>query len=176
MITYPPWYEGGCRDVERELKNLFDRLLRDYNTADDYSIVSWIPPDYVSRLNAGVVYLRIYRLGGPLNIESRNWVDQARVQFAALAPSRDDSWDLIIFVREMLYGGFYHGARVIHDEPSLPTTFIQTPGEVVGPQLLPEPMRDERLVAVTFDIHVDRPRGLPDYRDDILEQLRGNGS
>lgn len=168
MITYPQWYEGGCRDVERELKNVFDRLL------GGVSVVSWIPPDYVAQLNAGVTYLRIYRLGGQLNIETKNWVDQARVQIAVLAKSRDTAWELMNFVRVVLYEGFYHGGRVASEEPSLPMVFIQTPGEIIGPQLLPEPMRDERLVAVTFDIHVDKPRGLPDYRDAILDQLRGS--
>lgn len=166
MITYPDWYEGGCRDVEKELKSLFEKLL------SGVTVVSWIPPDYVSQLNSGVTYLRVYRLGGQLNIETKNWVDQARVQLAVLATSRDAAWELMTFVREVLYSGFYHGGRVVRSDIS--TTFMQTPGEIVGPQLVPEPMRDERLVAVTFDIHVDRPRRLPNYRNNILEQLRGN--
>lgn len=168
MITYPSWYKGGCRDVERELKNAYEKLL------GGVTIVSWLPPDYVSQLNAGVTYLRVFRLGGQLNIETKNWVDQARVQFAVLAQSRDTAWDLMIFVREILYGGFIDGVRVSHEDPSIPTTFMQTPGEVVGPQLMPELMRDERLVACTFDIHIDRPRGLPHYREYILDQLKGD--
>ena len=38
------------------------------------------------------------------------------------------------------------------------------PGEIVGPQLVPEQFRDERLVPVTFEVHADRRKGLPDYR------------
>jgi hypothetical protein len=32
---------------------------------------------------------------------------------------------------------------------------------------LPEQIRDDRLVPVTFEIQTDRPKGLPDYREQL---------
>lgn len=126
-------------------------------------VVSWVPPDYASQLASGIAYLRIFRLGGRINVDSKSWVDETRVQFAALSASRDDSWHLIEFVRQILYA-FRFGGAVIG---SASTAFIVVDGEVVGPQLIPEQMRDERLVPVTFEVHVDRPKGLPNYRQEL---------
>lgn len=154
MIGYPAWYEGGCPDVERVMKTLFDGLLA------NVEVVSWMPPDYADTLAAGGSFLRIYRLGGRINVENRAWVDEARVQFAALCTSRDESWQLVEFVRQMLYA-FRDGGTVVGQTA---TTFVAVAGEVVGPQLIPEQMRDERLVSVTFDVHTNRPKGLPEYR------------
>lgn len=156
MIGYPAWYAGGCPDVEKVLKDLFTSLLT------GVEVVSWLPPDYANKLESGTAYLRVFRLGGQLNIDRRAWVDQTRVQFAALSASRDDATNLMEFVRQVLYayadGGHVHGET---------TTFIQVAGEIVGPQLIPEQMRDERLIAVTFEIRTDRPKGLPDYRHEL---------
>ena len=44
---------------------------------------------------------------------------------------------------------------------------MQVPGELVGPQLIPEQMRDEKLVPTTFEIHINRPDGLPNYRQSM---------
>lgn len=157
MIGYPDWYEGGCPDVEAVMRDLFMDLLT------GVEVVSWVPPDYASQLASGIAYLRIFRLGGRINVDSKSWVDETRVQFAALSASRDDSWHLIEFVRQILYA-FRFGGAVIG---SASTAFIVVDGEVVGPQLIPEQMRDERLVPVTFEVHVDRPKGLPNYRQEL---------
>lgn len=154
MIGYPVWYEGGCPDVEKVMRTLFAPLL------SGVEVVSWLPPDYPSHLGSGGAYLRVFRLGGRLNIDNRAWIDEARVQFAALSNSRDDSWQLMEFVRQVLYA-YREGGHVTG---SSSTTFIAVPGELVGPQLIPEQLRDERLVPVTFEIYVNRPKGLPNYR------------
>jgi hypothetical protein len=139
------------------MRDLFAGLL----TGVD--VVSWVPPDYASQLASGVAYLRIFRLGGHVNVDSKSWVDETRIQFAALSASRDDSWLLIEFVRQVLYA-YREGGTVTGPTT---TTFIVVPGEAVGPQLIPEQMRDERLVPVTFDVHIDRRKGLPNYRDEL---------
>jgi hypothetical protein len=157
VITFPAWYAGGCPDVERVLRDLFSGLL------PGVQVVSWVPPDYAASLATGTPFLRVFRVGGRINVENRNWVDETRVQLAALCTGRDDSWALIEFVRQILYA-YRDGGHVLS---SGSTTFIQVPGEVVGPQLIPEAMRDERLVPVTFDVHTDRPRGLPEYRQEL---------
>lgn len=154
MIAYPVWYQGGFPDVEQVLRDLFGPLLT------GVSVVSWLPPDYATHLAAGSSYLRVFRMGGRANIDSRNWVDETRVQLAALSASRDESVGLSEFARQVLLA-YTDGGHVV----STATTFIQYAGELVGPQLIPEQMRDERLVVFTAEIHVDRPRGLPYYRD-----------
>lgn len=158
MIGYPVWYAGGCPDAERVLKDLFTGLLT------GVAVVAWLPPDYATTLQSGTAFLRVFRMGGSLNVDNKNWVDQTRIQIAALSASRDESWALIEFVRQVLYS-FRDGGHV---QGSGTTTFIQVEGELTGPQLIPEQMRDERLVPVTFEIHLDRPRGLPNYRDHLV--------
>jgi hypothetical protein len=155
VIGYPAWYYGGCPDAEAVLRDLFADLLT------GVEVISWMPPDYATKLAAGLSFLRVFRVGGQINVDSKAWVDQTRIQFAALSASRDDSWQLIEFVRQVLYS-YRDGGHVITGGA---TAFIVVPGEVVGPQLIPEQMRDERLVPVTFDVHIDRPKGLPNYRD-----------
>lgn len=167
MTGYPAWYLGGCPDAEKVLKTLFDGLLT------GVQVVSWMPPDYATTLSNGDAFLRVFRTGGRLNVENRNWVDETRIQVATLSASRDGSWALMEFVRQVLYayrdGGHVHG----FGSP----IFIQSQGELVGPQLIPEQMRDERLVLATFEIHIDRPRGLPNYRDSLdLNNPKGNSS
>jgi hypothetical protein len=154
VIGYPAWYQGGCADVERVMRDLFVPLLT------GVEVVSWVPPAYATDLAAGVTFLRIFRLGGRINVDSKSWVDETRIQFAALSGSRDDSWELIEFVRQTLYAYRFGGAVT----GSTSTTFIVVSGEVLGPQLIPEQLRDERLVPVVFEVHTDRPKGLPDYR------------
>jgi hypothetical protein len=167
VIGYPAWYLGGCPDVEKVLKEFFSGLL------SGVEVIAWLPPDYAAKLSSGVAFLRIFRLGGSMNIDTRGYVDEARVQFAALSASRDDANELMEFTRQVLYsfrfGGYLHN-------PTAPA-YIQVDGELVGPQLIPEQMRDERLVAATFAVNVDRPKGLPDYRQALdLDNLKGNSS
>lgn len=157
MIGYPAWYQGGCPDVESVMRDLFGALLT------NVEVVAWIPPDYATTLSQGKAILRVFRLGGQINVENKAWVDETRVQFAALSASRDDSWHLIEFVRQVLYA-FRDGGTVTGTGSS---AFIVVPGEVVGPQLIPDQMRDERLVPVTFEVHTDRPKGLPNYRESL---------
>lgn len=173
MITYPTFWRGGCPDVERTIKDLFTHTgnlsATDLTGVD---VVSWLPQpaDAAAWLNLGNGYLRVYRTGGAVNRDKYPWVDQTRVQIAAWCYNRDASWELIEYVREIL-GAFTDGGTVKRSTTSLSgltTTFIRVPGELVGPQLLPEQIRDDRLVPVTFEIQTDRPKGLPDYREQLL--------
>jgi hypothetical protein len=159
-IVYPDWYQGGRYDVERVLRDLFTDPANMAQIPAGVKAVSWIPPDYAEVLATGTAFLRIFRMGGSINVDSRNWVDQPRVQFAALSAIRDDSWALLTFACEVL-DAYRDGGHVMSNSKKI---FIQVAGEIVGPQLIPEQMRDERLVTVTYEIHVDRDRRLPYYR------------
>lgn len=157
MSRYPGWWAVGAAtypDVEKQvLRPLFQPHL------SDISVVSWLPkPDvYNTQLQAGKGYLRTFRVGGAVNFEQNR--DEPRVQFAALTGSRDESWELIGFVREVL-GAYWRHAAVVPGTPYK----LSTVGEIVGPQLIPELLQDDRLVPVTFEFHTWKPKGLPNYR------------
>jgi hypothetical protein len=102
---------------------------------------------------------RYYRIPG---------TDQTITEIAALTKSRDESNTLIAYATDVLEAFGEDGATVYRSTPhlsGLSTTFMKVPGEVVGPQLIPELTRDDRYVSTTWEIHADRPRGLPDYRE-----------
>jgi hypothetical protein len=153
-LELPDWYRGGYPDVEKLLRTLFAPLLANTH------VVSWIPKPstYNDEITAGRGYLRIYRTGGAINYTGARR-DEPRVQFAALRSTRDESWELIEFVRQVLSCFVDNGAIV----PGTPTK-LHAEGEVVGPQLIPELLQDDRLVPITFELHTWKPKGLPDYR------------
>lgn len=157
---FPDWYQGGFVDVERLLMSFFGELM------PGVTCVTWFPTEkeMMDHIIGGGAFLRIFRTGGHIvyGEASKGVWDAPRVQFAALAANRDLSWEVIEFVRQVLYcyldgggrmksGGLYAHVRVI--------------GEVVGPGLSPEAFRDQRLVPVTFELETQRRKGLPSFSD-----------
>lgn len=151
-ITYPAWWAGGFPDAEKLLRALFTPLL------GGVTVGSWLPATdaYEAQLAAGGGFLRLYRTGGRINRDQNR--DEPRIQIAALTRSRDDSWELIEFCRQVLDG--YAAGGIV---PATSHKLVCT-GEVVGPQLLPELIVDDRLVPITVELLTWRPKGLPDYR------------
>lgn len=149
MIGYPDWWAGGFPDAEDLMKTLFTPLLT------NVSLVPWLPEvsKVATQLQAGNGFLRIYRTGGKINHEQNR--DEPNVQFAALTESRAKSWELIEFIRMVLDEFVARGALV----PGT-SQVLQCAGEAVGPQLIPELLRDEKLVPVTFTLHTWKPKGL----------------
>jgi hypothetical protein len=170
VITYPEFWRGGCPDVERTIRDLF---THPENVAaqglSGVNVVSWLPKpaEAAAWFAQGNGYLRVFRLGGPEDRTRKAYVDQTRVQIAAWTENRDDSWELIEYVREMVWA--YEKGGTVHRSAAtlsgLTTTYIKVEGELLGPQLIPEQILDDRLVPVTFEIHTDRPKSLPDYRE-----------
>ena len=144
---FPSWYHGGFPDIELVVRDLFSPLL----TGVD--IVPWFPKpaEYVPHLEAGGSYLRATRSGGSFNFDENR--DEPRVQIAALSRSRAQSWELIEFVRQTLWS-FRRGALVPGSGVQLQTT-----GEVLGPQLIPENIVEPRLVPATFALTTWKPGG-----------------
>jgi hypothetical protein len=155
-LVLPGWYDPtkASPDVERDiLRPLFQPHLSNTH------VVSWIPKPtvYQAELEAGNVYLRTYRTGGAWNDEERR--DEPRVQLAALTTSRDESWQLIGFVRDIL--------RCFVLESGVVNGFkLSVAGEVAGPQLIPELLQDDRLVPITVQLYT-WPKGLLDYRPQL---------
>lgn len=149
---FPAWYQGGNPDTEKLLESLFAPLLT------DVLFVPWLPkPDtYEDQLNSGKAFLRIARVGGRMNLDQNR--DEPRVQLAAVAKSRQTSWDLIEFCRQVLWS-FQRGGIV----PGTTHT-LYTAEEVLGPQLIPENIVEPRLVPATFGLLTRKPKGLPNYR------------
>jgi hypothetical protein len=156
-IGFPDWWEvgrGGYPNIQKLTRTVFDGLLT------NVKLLSWFPdPDvYEQHLAAGGGYLRTYRTGGQINLSQNR--DEPKVQFAALTRSSDDSWELIEFVRQVLEEGYGRAAAIVPG-----TTYeLKSAGEVVGPQLIPDLIGDDRLVPITYQFYVPRPKGLPNYR------------
>lgn len=171
-IVYPSWWEGGRWDVESLLRDLF--MDQENGAAQGLSGVVVEPltlPNNKRRehIEAGNGFLLVHRNGGHVNKTRQQWCDETITTIAALTASRDESNMLMAYVTDVLCE-FDEGGHVHRSQPHLSgssTTFMTVPGEVVGPQLVPEQLRDERLVPATWHIHADRPRGLPDYRDHL---------
>jgi len=153
-ITYPPWYKGGFPDVEVLLETLFMPMI------SGVTPVHWFPTEDIieTTLNAGNGYLSIYRTGGKINHDQNR--DEPNVQFVALTKSRDESWKLIEFIRQVL-------SKFEESEAVVPGTNNQLGclGEILGPQLTRAEMRDERIVPVTFTLLTRKPGGLGNYHE-----------
>lgn len=156
-IGFPDWWQvgrGGYPNANKLARQVFDGLLT------NVELLSWFPEQatYEAHLAAGGGYLRTYRTGGRINRGERR--DEPKVQFAALTRSSDDSWELIEFVRQVLEEGYGNAAAIVPG-----TTYeLYAAGEVVGPQLIPEMIADDRLVPITYEFYTKRPKGLPNYR------------
>lgn len=167
-VTYPAWWRGGRWYMERLLADLF--TFADNKAAQGLSGVKAEPflsknSDREAWLNTGGAWLLLHRRGGPNDPEPG--IDKAIMEIAALTRSGDESHELIAYTGDVLDAFGRDGATVHRSKPhrsGLSTTFMTVPGEVVGPQLIPELMRDDRYVSTTWMISADRPRGLPNYR------------
>ena len=157
VITYPAWWTvgaGGYPNIENLLKTLTAPLL------GGVEATYWLPDEQTieSALSSGGGFLRIYRTGGKVNFSENR--DEPNVQLAALTHSRDESWELIEFIRTGVLEAFTEAAAIVPGT----TAKLACAGELVGPQLIPEQIRDERLVPVTFTFYTWKPKGLPNYR------------
>ncbi|MCG7592387.1 hypothetical protein [Mycobacterium sp. PSTR-4-N] len=169
-IAYPQWWKGGRWDVERLIRDLF--MFQDNGAAQGLTGVKvepWLTrlDDREDWLESGKGLLLVHRMGGHVNKRKQQWSDVSMTQIGAVTQSRDQSNLLMSYVTDVLCE-FEEGGDVAREQPHLSgvsTTFMTVPGEVVGPQLIPEQVGDDRLVTTTWEIHADRPRGLPDYRD-----------
>lgn len=171
-IGFPSWWRGGRWAVEELLADLFE--FEENAAAAGLSGVRVEPfvtkdSDRGPHLSAGNGFLLVHRRGGSFNRES--WVDESVVDLVALTTTRRQSNRLMEYVTDVLLefdpelgGGTVHRSPDYVHRSGLSTTFMTVPGEAVGPQLIPELLRDERFVPATWEIHADRPKGLPDYR------------
>ncbi|MHA0288270.1 phage tail termination protein [Mycobacterium sp. C3-094] len=169
-IAYPAWWRGFRWDVERLLNDLFT-FDQNPSAVEGLRLEPFFAPnsDREAWLKLGNAYLLVHRRGGNLHMDdSHQLIDQSVVDLAALTPSRDESNDLMAYITGVLDAFGDEGGTVHRSTPhrcGLSTTFMSAPGEVVGPQLIQELIREKRIVPATWEIHAAVPRGLPNYRE-----------
>lgn len=172
MIVYPGWWMGGRWDIEELLDDLFtfteNRAAQGLQNLRVEPFMTTVT-DREAWMADGGGYLLVHRVGGHFNRGRQNDVDESIMQLGGLTKSRHESNILMSYITDVL-NGYEEGGTVRRSpqyvHPSgLSTTFMKVPGEVVGPQLIPASFTDERMCPAMWNIHVDRPRGLPDVRE-----------
>ncbi|MEV0357106.1 hypothetical protein AB0H71_13695 [Nocardia sp. NPDC050697] len=161
------WFQGGFPDRELVVMDALQPILDEVEIRDqDGDIVmdgpeprrplavTWLPDDYKDRLPL----LRVYRGGGAADTGVLR--DPAAVQVAAIADTREESWQVMEYCRQWLLS-YRHGGTVVRADGS--KTLVDCIEELVGPQQLPELNPDKRLVPLTFRVVCRPPKGLPDY-------------
>jgi hypothetical protein len=171
-LGFPSWWKGFRWDVERLMRDLF--LFDENKAAQEITglkVEPFTPPteERETWIRDGNGFLFVHRRGGSLDKSTAPLVDRSITELAALTKSRDDSNELISYVADILSTGYGEDGgtvrRSVPHRSGLSTTFLKVPGEVVGPQLIPELIRDERYVSTTWNLHADLPHSLPDTRE-----------
>ncbi|MFM8798895.1 MAG: hypothetical protein ACKODT_08055 [Fluviibacter sp.] len=158
-MNLPDWFKGGFVDVEELICDLFSWLL-----GNDIPVVTWLVEDYY--LNPRPV-IRVHRATGRA-VDGMPF-DHAVVQIGVLSRSRQDSWELISFVRHVMAacsGGF----KVPRQDGT--KTQINSVEEWVGPVQALDEFVDDKFVSVNYRILVREPRReSPDYYRQIMNNL-----
>lgn len=160
LLELPDWFEGGYLDAEDLAMCYFKRLL-----GGRVYVCTWIPPGHYTLTPGEEVggtqpTLRVWRQPGKSDPDLRR--DQTLIQFAAITPTRKESWKLVEFVRRMLEDDVVGGFPIINSD-GVKSSFAKSE-EWLGPQLIPERVVDEKFIPVTFKLGLREPIGLPNYR------------
>lgn len=162
-LTFPDWYKGGYPDREWVVIDLLRPFLELVATEGETKpkLRTSLPKDYAEILPI----VRVYRGGGAADVG--NLTDPASVQLGVIADTREDSWSLMEYCRQIM-GTYSNGGGVKRKDGSW--TMVDSIEEMVGPSQIPELNPDKRLVPLTFRVVCRKPRGLPDYKQ-IRESL-----
>jgi hypothetical protein len=159
VVEFPDWYQGSFEDAELLVMDLLQPHLNTI-TPQGYACTR-LPENYGDVLPI----VRVYRQGGSLDIEQLT--DGAQVQLGVIGRSREESWAVLGFCREILRA-YKRGGTVARLGGG--KSHILSTAEMLGPQQIPELNPDFRLVPATFEVVTRYPRGLPDY-ERVLKSL-----
>ena len=158
-LSLPSWYRGGFIDVEDLLCDLFVWLL-----GEEIPVVTWLVEDYY--VNPRPV-IRVHRAAGKA-VDGMPF-DHAVVQIGVLSQSRQDSWQLAEFVRQVMAacsGGF----KVPRQDGTV--TQINSVEEWAGPVQALDEYVDDKFISINYRILVRNPRSVsPDYYRQIMNTL-----
>ena len=158
-LQLPSWYEGGFVDIEALLCDLFSWLL-----GNSIPVVTWLVEDYY--INPRPV-IRVHRAAGKA-VDGMPF-DHAVVQIGVLSQSRQDSWQLAEFVRQVMAacsGGF----KVPRQDGTF--TQINSVEEWAGPVHALDEYVDDKFISINYRILVRNPRSVsPDYYRQIMNTL-----
>jgi hypothetical protein len=158
-LSLPSWYKGGFIDIEDLLCDLFTWLL-----GDAIPVVTWLVEDYY--INPRPV-IRVHRAAGRA-VDGMPF-DHAVVQIGVLSQSRQDSWQLAEFVRQVMAacsGGF----KVPRQDGTV--TQINSVEEWAGPVQALDEFVDDKFISINYRVLVRNPRSIsPDYYRQIMNDL-----
>jgi hypothetical protein len=162
-VELPEWYtDPGYVDVEKLIVDLFKWLLPDFGPKNIGTIIpeGW----YTPWEGEPEPLIRVWRMPG--NALEQIPVDHALVDIATLSRSRQDSWKLNGFVRDVMHE--IVGVKIPMRDGG--QKVLNKCEEWVGPSQRPEQFVDDKFIPTTFLLSVDRKRILPDYKK-ILNNL-----
>jgi hypothetical protein len=168
-LELPDWYsDPGYIDVEALFVDLFKWLLPGFTNEQIGTVI----PDgwYTPWEGEPKPLIRVWRRPG--NADDQLPIDHALVNIATLSRSRQDSWKLNGFVRDVMHEivGVKIPRRNEQRQWTQEKTVINTCQEWVGSTQLPEQFVDDKFVPTTFNVSVDRKKMIPDYKK-ILNAL-----
>lgn len=174
MIVFPEWYAGGwpdrekvCQDALAPFTALLEVFTIDPNTQAEVQVMntdgsprrpylcSYIPQNY----NDLLPVVRFYRGGGATDVGKL--LDPASVQVGVIGATRDDSVQILEYLRQILLALPRSGGAVKRADGS--TTSVTDVREIDGPEIAPELNPDNRMVVHTLAVVCRLPRDVPDY-------------
>lgn len=174
MIVFPDWYQGGfpdrekiCRYAATPFTSLLDVYAIDPTTQQQTQVMntdgsprrpylcSWIPTNY----NDLLPVIRFYRGGGATDVGKL--MDPASVQIGVIAETRDDSEDILEYLRQIFLALPRSGGAVVCPDSSVVS--VTDVHEIDGPELIPELNPDSRLAVHTLAVVCRLPRSVTDY-------------
>lgn len=163
-LVLPDWYEPAFVNVENLFIDMFTDLLPGTLSG------CWAPDDWIDG-EVPEPMLWFFRVsGGRVDWSARK--DECELQIMAVTPSRDESWELMNFVRAMLLPMQGDKYKMVDGY----TAQIHSVNEIAGPQLLTPGQRiDTRVVSATFRVSVS-VKSAKNYKQKLYElwqALRG---
>ncbi|QGJ92418.1 tail terminator [Mycobacterium phage Wyatt2] len=142
-LVLPEWYEETFVNIENLFIDIFSKLLPNYESG------CWLPDDWLDDADPTPTLWFFRMPGGQVDWDRRK--DECQLQVMVVTGSRDDSWDLMNFVRSILLP--IQGDKFKMADGY--TAQIHSAREAAGPVLMtPNQRIDNRVITATFQVSV----------------------